>query len=72
VLEYGGLDDCVVLIPVLIIRDGKAIVKDPKTRRQTEIIFRAKSAIIYKKGYMIWIWDSKIACVMLCIGTDKE
>lgn len=70
--EFGGPDDCVVLIPVLIVGNGEATVKEPETGRQTDIAFKAKSAIIIKKGCEIWIRENKIVCVMLCIGTDKE
>lgn len=44
-----------VLIPVLIKGSGKATIKEPKTRREIDITFKAKSAIIIKKGYEIWI-----------------
>jgi hypothetical protein len=70
--EFGRLGDCVVLIPVLIVGNSEATVKEPKTRRQTDITFKAKSTIIIKKGCEIWIRENKIVYVMLCIGTDKE
>lgn len=61
-----------ILIPVLIVGNGKATVEEPKTGRQTDITFKAQSAIIINGRCAMWIRESKIVCAMLCIGTDKE
>ena len=69
----GKGDDCIVLIPVVIAGSPEATLHDPETGRQTKFGFEVGSELIIAGRCSIWVGlQSKIVCVVLCIGRDKE
>jgi len=79
-----GNDDCIVLIPVAISGSPMAIVQEPKGTavshgaeepkdgRRTTLTFKTHSELMISGRCSILIPDqTKVVCVMLCIGMDK-
>ena len=79
-----GKDDCIVLIPVAISGSPMAIVQEPKGTavshgaeepkdgRRTTFTFKTNSELMISGRCSILIPDqTKVVCVMLCIGMDK-
>ncbi|PVH70285.1 hypothetical protein DL98DRAFT_661243 [Cadophora sp. DSE1049] len=73
-----GKDDCIVLIPVAISGSPMAIVQEPKGTeeskggRKTTLTFKTNSELMISGRCSIVIPDqTKVVCVMLCIGMDK-
>jgi hypothetical protein len=66
-----GKDDCIVLIPVAISGSPIATVEDPKGERKTTLTFMINFEFMIAGRCSILIADqTKIVCVMLCIGKE--
>jgi len=66
-------DDCIVLIPIVIDGSAEATVHEPTTKRQSTFTFKTDSEFIIAGRCSIWVQaQSKVVCVVLCIGRDKE
>lgn len=65
-------DDCVILIPDVISGSGVATIHDPTTQRQTTFEFKKGFEFIITGRCAIWLeQQSKVVCVVLCIGKEK-
>jgi len=70
-----GKNDCIVLIPVAISGSPVPTVqeqKGSKGERQTTLTFSTNSEVMISGRCSMWIPDeTKVVCVVLCIGKDK-
>jgi len=72
-LGKDGEDDCIVLLPVIITGPAEATVNEPATSRQTTFMFEVGSELIIAGRCSIRVEpQSKVVCVALCIGRDKD
>jgi hypothetical protein len=66
-----GKDDCIVLIPVIISGSPVATISDPNDQRQATFRFRKDFEIMIAGRCSIRIAEqTKLLCVMLCIGKE--
>jgi hypothetical protein len=68
-----GKDDCIVLLPIAISGSAEATLLEPDTQRQTALTFQIRSEFIIAGRCAIYFPpQSKVVCVVLCVGRDKE
>jgi len=68
-----GKDDCIILIPVVIIGPATATLEEQGTARRTTFDFELGSEFILSgQCFMDLKPESKVVCVVLSIGRNKE
>ncbi|KAM3066226.1 hypothetical protein ACMFMG_012130 [Clarireedia jacksonii] len=72
-VELVPKDDCIILIPVVIDGTAKVTISEPTTGQETTFMLEIKSQLVISGRCSIRIQPgSKVVCVVLCIGKDKE
>jgi len=72
-VELVPKDDCIILIPVTVVGPSGATLYESETKRQMEFTFETNSMFIISGKCSIYIPpESKVVCVVLCMGRDKE
>ncbi|KAF7877558.1 hypothetical protein EAF04_001233 [Stromatinia cepivora] len=68
-----GKDDCIILIPVIIVGSAVGIIEEQVSGRRTTITFDTKFGLIISGQCLLYMKaESKAVCVVLSIGKDKE
>ncbi|KFZ01483.1 hypothetical protein V500_00749 [Pseudogymnoascus sp. VKM F-4518 (FW-2643)] len=71
--ELVPKNDCIVLIPVLMAGSVEVAVQERGSDRRTALTFTANSEFVIAGRCALWLAKgSKIVCVALCIGKNKE
>ncbi|ESZ90918.1 hypothetical protein SBOR_8690 [Sclerotinia borealis F-4128] len=71
--EMVGKDDCIILIPVVIIGSGTGMLEEEATGRRTSITMDANSELVISGRCSLYLEPgSKAVCVVMSIGKDKD
>lgn len=66
-------DDCIVLIPVVISGSAAGTLYDYTSQRQMAITLETKSELLIAGRCAMWVGpQSKVVCVVLCIGKGNR
>ena len=66
-------DACLILIPVVIAGSSEVTLSEPQTGRQTTISLDTSSSLMIAGRCSLWLApQSKVVCVVLCIGRDHK
>jgi len=66
-------DDWIVLIPVVISGSAEATLYDYTTERNTMVVLEPKTEVIIAGRCSMWLApQSKVVCVVLCLGTGNK
>ncbi|KAH6664049.1 hypothetical protein B0J14DRAFT_608330 [Halenospora varia] len=70
--ELVGKDDCIILIPVVVIGSDTATLVEQGAGRQTTFSFKVDSELVISGQCLVYMQPAnKAVCVVLSIGKDK-
>ncbi|KAH6661594.1 hypothetical protein B0J14DRAFT_602846 [Halenospora varia] len=70
--ELIGKDDCIILIPVVVIGSDTATLVEQGAGRQTTFSFKVDSELVISGQCLVYMQPAnKAVCVVLSIGKDK-